>query len=399
MKEAGSVRSTRDVSKSRFIFPLHDSLPLPSSLRQIDGLQALRALAVALVAWAHATQQFYPPGINGAFQFGVFGIDIFFVISGFILSSVVLRERRKAGMATMWEFLKRRILRIFPLYWIIATMELVRIALHHDLFRYNYLPAFFLFPPFTTIFFAPIVGVSWTLNFEMIFYYLLASLLIVTVRRAIPTMIAVLALAVVIGALVGIRRPFVIVVCNPMLLEFIFGALLALVYTRVPGVHSRAGRRVGLGVLLVGIAFAVYLWVYPPAGAATGLQMVLWDLGIFRRVFTYGIAAMLLVGGTVCWSPSLSSRPGRWLLILGNASYSAYLVSERIIDYSNRLLLKLFGFPNSWGRQFVYESVMVALVAGGGWLCYELVEWPMTRWLQAKFLIKPKKAAVADTGG
>ena len=77
---------------------MNDSaLPMRSSVRQIDGLQMLRAVAVLLVVWCHTGQHLEAyhgrkfPGLN------VFGIDIFFVISGFILSLVVLRNRGVPG--------------------------------------------------------------------------------------------------------------------------------------------------------------------------------------------------------------------------------------------------------------------------------------------------------------
>ncbi len=68
---------------------LHDDLPLPSHIKQIDGLQILRAVAVLIVSWGHAGLVLVWSAHEQLPDLGVFGIDIFFVISGFILASVV----------------------------------------------------------------------------------------------------------------------------------------------------------------------------------------------------------------------------------------------------------------------------------------------------------------------
>ena len=104
----------------------HTSLPLPSGLSQIDGLQVLRAMAVILVAWLHTRDYLHLSGAPKLPSLGPFGIDIFFVVSGFILSSVVMRERERPGIKTMWRFLSRRLMRIFPVYWIFALLAVIR---------------------------------------------------------------------------------------------------------------------------------------------------------------------------------------------------------------------------------------------------------------------------------
>lgn len=372
----------------------HTTLPLPSRLRQIDGLQMLRAVAVSLVAWAHATHIFFPPGTVEPPEFGVFGFDIFFVISGFILSSVVMRERRPPGVSTMVDFLKHRFIRIFPLYWLFAILGMVRLSLHHELFKRNYIPAFLLLPSFTHVLYAPLVGVSWTLNFEMVFYYVFALVLLKTVRWAVPWLVALLLLAVAAGTLMDIRRPVMAVLLNPILLEFVFGALLSLGYNRLQRSSGKTAVRVaGKLTTLMGIGMAACLWARPPAGAATGLQMVMWNVGIFHRVFTFGVAAVLIVGGVVLWSPSMSSRAGRLCVILGNSSYSAYLASEHVMDYGERLLRRFGQISSSAARQFLFEAAITTAVLAVGWVCYQFVEWPMTRWLRKRFLTQSAQSA------
>jgi peptidoglycan/LPS O-acetylase OafA/YrhL len=105
-------------------FTIHTTLPLPAKIGQIDGLQILRAVAVLLVAWLHGGQMLGDWRVTELPHFGAFGIDIFFVISGFIMSSVLLRTKQAPGVHATWGFLKRRLIRIFPIYWVFALWSL-----------------------------------------------------------------------------------------------------------------------------------------------------------------------------------------------------------------------------------------------------------------------------------
>lgn len=120
---------------------------------------------------------------------------------------------------------------------------------------------------------------------------------------------------------------------------------------------------------------------------ANGLQMIMMDAGVIARVMTWGVAALLLV---VFWSPSIETRPGRVVVVLGNASYSAYLASAMVIEFTMRLLLRIAGGkpPLSLGRVAVYQVSATAAVFCVGWLFYQFIEWPMLRWLQARLLPK-----------
>jgi exopolysaccharide production protein ExoZ len=354
-------------------FHLHTTVPLPSKIRQIDGLQILRAVAVILVAWLHA-------GLNLAItlpNFGIFGIDIFFVISGFIMSSILLHNKNGPSAGEAWEFFKRRLIRIYPIYWLFAIVQTIRLYHNGILFQHNFVPSYFLLPlPWSW----RIYDLSWTMMFEMFFYSILAALLLISVKRAVPVAIALFCLTVAIGAFTGIARPLPIIVSNPILLEFVAGACVALAFYRF-----RVRRRFGIAMLAAGVVFSLYLRAYPPPGASS-FQMILTGQAIFLRVFTWGIAATMLVGGMVFWSPTIKSRLGIIAVVLGNSSYSAYLASTVVLEFSLRLLLKLFpsAAPQSALRTLIYQTFMVVAVLAVGWLSYQFVEWPLVRSLQRR---------------
>jgi peptidoglycan/LPS O-acetylase OafA/YrhL len=385
VRQGTSFRFVVQYAVKVVIKALHTTLPLPSKIDQIDGLQILRAVAVLLVAWVHAGQWLLPISAQSLPSFGVYGIDIFFVISGFIVSSLVLRSRQKPGATAMWEFLKRRLIRIFPIYWLFCLLQIGRLLHNRQLFQRNYLPVFFLLPGLRHIETPLLVDFSWTMIFEMFFYYTLAVILLGTVRRGVPTVITAFCAAVVFGGIFDIRRPIWIVLCNPIVLEFVFGAFVALAYR-----HFGRLRRLGIVLLILGSVASISLAIFPSGAIATGPRMVLSDSGVMVRVMTWGIAATMVVGGMVFWSPAIRSRLGRVAVVLGNSSYSAYLASAMVIEFTMRLLLKVLGgsVPFSVGRVAVYQVAVTICVFVAGWVCYQFVEWPMLRWLQGRFLTK-----------
>ena len=364
--------------------PGDTSLPLAPTIRQIDGLQVLRAIAVILVVWCHAGQALVEYGSPGLFGLNVFGIDIFFVISGFILSLVVLRERRQPGIAPMADFMKRRLIRIYPIYWFVALLMLARLALSGNLFQSNYLPAFLLMPSLHYPGDRLIMGYSWTMMFEMFFYLILGLLLLKTVKWAVPSLIVLLTLSVSISAFFNILHPIWIVAGNPILLEFVFGALLSLLYASI-------GQRRTAGIVLtcIGTVASILLQRHNPPAVASGLQMIWADQGVYLRVATWGVLALVIVAGVVFWSPSMKSPLGQWSVLLGNASYSTYLVSALGLEFSARLFAKL-SHPavRSLGNRIAFETFLLTAVMVVGYFCYILVEKPMLRALQNKLLRK-----------
>lgn len=364
------------MQRSSFDFTIHTSLPLPAKINQIDGLQVLRAVAVLLVAWLHAGQELAGWRVTELPHFVAFGIDIFFIISGFIMSSVMLRTRQIPGIRATWGFLKRRLIRIFPIYWVFALLESARLLHGHGFFMRNYFPSFLLLPGLYPHY-PLVVGFSWTLVFEMFFYYVLATTLLFTVKSAVPVSIAFLGTTVLLGQIFGVQRPVWITFTSPILLEFIFGAIAAFAL-----LQFGQRRRFGIAMLIVGVAASLYLRANPDKGGAAGIGMMLSSVGAMRHALTWGLAAMMIVSGVVFWSPSIQSLPGRIVVILGNASYSAYLASPLVIEFTGRLLIKL-GRHATVGEEVLFQTVIVLIVFLVGWLSYQFVEWPMIRWLHA----------------
>lgn len=357
-------------------FTLHTTLPLPAKIGQINGIQILRAVAVFLVTWLHAGQALGPWRVVELPHFMAFGIDIFFVISGFIMATILIRSRDTPGVGTSWRFLRRRLIRIFPIYWIFAGLEYARLARNFGPLLSSHLPSFLLLPGLYPHF-PLLLGVSWTLVFEMFFYYALASITLFTVKRAPEASILILGGAVLLGVLIHAHNPLTIMITSPILLEFIAGATIALAFRRF-------GKRRGLGLLMLGLGAigALYMQSHPQYAGVQGIDMVSSSSGVFQRILTWGISATLIVSGVVFWSPATHNAAAKVAVVLGNASYSAYLLSSLLIEFTARMLVKL-DHP-SLAAEIVFQFLIVGLVLFAGWLSYQFLEWPMTRWLQEK---------------
>ena len=94
---------------------------------QLPGLDGLRALAILPVIWHHATPRLLP-GVLGK---GAVGVDLFFALSGFLITTLLLRERRATGTVRLGSFYARRSLRIFPLYYVILGFYALRALQTH----------------------------------------------------------------------------------------------------------------------------------------------------------------------------------------------------------------------------------------------------------------------------
>jgi exopolysaccharide production protein ExoZ len=292
---------------------------------------------------------------------------------------VVIRSRHAAGRTASWEFLKRRLVRIFPIFWLLCIPTALQMMHRHMPIDRTYLPGFFLLPSWTYPSWELFGDQSWTLIFEMFFYYALSAVLLLTVRRALWVSIALLGCLGLAGAMLPIQRPYLIVVANPILLEFVSGMCVALAYSRFG-----ARRKLGVVLLLAGIVGTALAKVFAHE-AATGMQMVLVSQSVLYRSLTWGVAAALLVGGTVFWSPAPKNVLWKVMVVLGNASYSAYLASSLVLGVATEVLAAALRHRHSVSDSVLVLclvlDVMAVLVAG--WLCYQFVEWPLLRKLQA----------------
>lgn len=323
-------------------------------MNKLYGIQYLRAVAALGVVVFHAAER-----NGGHFVIGAAGVDVFFVVSGFIMW--VLAETRQPSPAA---FLRERAERIVPLYWM-ATAVMVAGGLA-GLFPNMKLTVFHVFGSFAFIPHVspsdggtwPVLVQGWTLNYEMFFYLLFAATLF------LPTAKRFLALAAVFGALVciglalqpegAVARTYT----SPLMAEFLIGAAIGKLWLakRMPAAT--------LGIPLIAASVAGFALVgagYLPFEPVT--------LGPFSGLLLVGVLALEKAGRV---------RHMRAPAYLGDASYSIYLwhtIAISVIVKASGIL----GLP-------ALPAFVLSLIAGtvAGLVCHELLEKPIAVWFKAR---------------
>lgn len=297
--------------------------------KRLDNVQALRGVACLLVVLFHLQHWDVAYGANtpvvGWFGgFGFAGVDLFFVLSGFIITHT---NRHHLGRpAAVPGYLFRRLWRIFPTYWAalagcVAATVLVAGWPHEwkvPAGRWAQIVALDPRGSFPNA----VIGQAWTLTYELLFYVVFGVLMLVPPRLAAAGLAAWAAAAA--AALLG-PPPDMLVwsPLSPFVLEFLAGCLIAWATAR--GVTGGRWAAAALAVAWAAVGSAAVGWAWPD-----------WSHGAVMshprpRVLVFGVPAALLVYAAVAAEERSAWRPGRWLRVLGDASYSLYLTHAHVM--------------------------------------------------------------------
>jgi exopolysaccharide production protein ExoZ len=342
------------------------------SLLSIQILRAFAALAVTTehIAGYEFARKYGLPDALPHFKFWSAGVDVFFVISGFVMvyASEGHFERRKAPR----EFLLRRLARIVPLYWVTTSIILIYLLLQYGQlseakFSLASVAASYLFIPWPQLdgYMAPVHGVGWTLNYEMFFYVLFCLALLFSRRIGVLLLSAIFAIFVTANRLWPMPIP-IGYWAEPIILEFVFGMLIAL------------GLRAGIRVppLVAGAAVAV--------GILSLVASDYWPA--IPRVVAFGIPSALIVAGLV-----LADRLAKWsavdrgLSFFGDASYSLYLVHPLAITLPRRLFPH---FVSPATSPWLYAGLLLVTAVGAAVIVHVLFERPVTKFLQKRIVAR-----------
>ena len=351
-----------------------------ASSRLILPIQYLRGVAAIMVVWFHSVEQV--PGVSPYFAagFGNSGVDLFFVISGFIMVATTLDNA-----PTPLDFMRRRIIRVVPLYWLL-TLTMVALAMvMPGLFRtlivapWTLIESLLFIPHFSDSFpnmVWPLLVPGWTLNYEMFFYVIFACSLLLPTRIRLPALALVFGALVTIGLTLGpFDGPFARVYLSPLLIEFVGGAAIATWW----GLHRpMPGRLVSAVLLALGFVLLACRDM-PPLGAFTEM------LG----------AAMMVLG-------ALEPAFARWhvwpLRALGDSSYSLYLTHLFTLGLLRVVWVHFVPPIQSPAEASAYLAVALTSACLVGWLSFRFVETPVLHWLNARTRPRPAAGAVKPAG-
>jgi exopolysaccharide production protein ExoZ len=282
-------------------------------------LQYLRAIAALMVVYFHAILQYVkvdPSFDNTRFVYGETGVDIFFVLSGFVMWLTT-----SGRQITPIDFYRRRIKRIVPLYWL-ATVFSAIVAfcapslLKSTVFDVPHLVASLFFLPWSnpadTTMIAPVIVPGWTLNYEMFFYLVFAAVLLVPEPRRLLTL-CIAFMAILLACRILPQWTAVKFYGAPIILEFLAGSILGWLYLQ----KILLPRSLAWLVLAAGF---VFLFVNEALTSAD------------QRFYAWGIPAIFIVYGAV--SIDFSKLPFMSLLnYLGDSSYEIYITHATTLAF------------------------------------------------------------------
>ncbi|MDP3738063.1 MAG: acyltransferase [Hyphomonadaceae bacterium] len=355
----------------------------------IANIQVLRAVAALAVVLHHT--QFWLSSIYYTPLFalvGRSGVDLFFLISGFIMVHTT-----RDGMRSAPQFWTDRAIRVVPLYWLGTTLVLLLVLAGMTPLgvpganTVDVVTSYLFIPDLDANGEArPILDVGWTLNYEMYFYLLFGLTLFIRPQaRALLLLTAAFA-AVWLFVKLTPGLPFVVSHYGSALtFEFLIGGAIALWYQRPAG--ETAVKRPLLGAALVAAGLVAVLL------AGWKFAVIVNDNPELRVAAFGGPAILVLVGALLLERAGVRAKSGL-LLLLGAASYSIYLVHPIVLPS----VMSLFAdtFPGSTRvHKLAAMVVSFGLASSAGVAVYLWIERPMTAWLRAVLKRRARSALAA----
>jgi exopolysaccharide production protein ExoZ len=369
---------------------------------RLPNIQILRAVAALAVVFYHDGIETMnictATGQTCAYDFwmGAFGVPLFFIISGFIMVTTSWNNFGLPGAPL--EFMKRRIIRIVPLYWLVTTIAIVGIIMSPAMLKVAVIdPLYFLgsylFWPMARVngFVRPIANLGWTLNLEMMFYAVFTVSLFFARKRGLILAIAFLTgmSALQIIGLFAAQSPFHSIPLNfwadPIILNFIMGMVMAVIYRQ----GFRVNRTEAFLLIAIAIVGVLLVWNF-----IVVLDAMREDHIINRSVAMLPMLALFVAGAL---GPQVNIEKPLWRagLLVGDASYSLYLIHPFILRPASKIWAKLIGTHLPvWS--FTVLAVFAALA--GGLVAYYVIERNLTKFFSKKRNAVPASPPLAAVG-
>ncbi|MBJ2152695.1 acyltransferase [Paracoccus sp. IB05] len=328
-------------------------------------VQLLRGIAAIVVTFGHA--QGWGVKIDSEFsrlnfEFGI-GVDIFFLISGFIMIFTSQHLFGSAGSCV--QFLKRRIVRIAPLYWIFTLLMITALFFTPSQVSASGVTIWeairsFLFIPYQAADndIQPIFQLGWTLNYEFFFYVVFACFLFLPQNLAVVSLSATMVFFVLIGMSLDLSFSAPLTFwTNPIILEFVAGVWVGLLFLKTGRKDSR-----------ILCAFLIIM---------SGLSYALLQSEEYFRIIKLGIPAFFVFIGLVFYLPaSIERKISGFSSLSGDTSYSLYLSHPFTLSIV-QILWDRFGPDTGYTWAYVVLATAISFLVGVA--VYFVIEKPVLR--------------------
>lgn len=353
---------------------------MKAASKKLDLIEVIRGVAAVAVVLYHVARHL--DSVTGQrlftrlFQFGHAGVDLFFVLSGFIILYIHAGDIGRP--ARLGHYVSRRLTRVLPTYWVALGLTLLLVfAGRGELPAWLPLVKSLLLLPQDT---EPLLGVAWTLTYEMVFYAVFAVLI---VHRRLGMALVAAWFAAILASFAGLRL-------LPMLpasllgvynIEFFFGMAMA------AWLRARPVPRPDL-VLALGVAVFLLVAVLENAGIVDGYAAL--------ARLAYGPASALIVAGAAGIGMARAVRVPSLLRTLGAASYSIYLFQFVFIGIAWKLWSAKLPVSGTPALLACFVLLSVAAVAGAV-VVSRLVEYPLMRAVRRWSERRAARAAVGTS--
>lgn len=360
---------------------------------RLDNIQLLRAVAVFCVLISHVAFELKRlladkvTTFNDKFFPGDFGVDLFFIISGFIMVYTCWDKFADKGASV--DFVKRRLVRIVPLYWITTSLMIAIIIAMPDKVHsatsdiWQWITSY-LFVPYAREgdgFIRPVLGLGWSLQYEMAFYAVFAIGLFFSRNLGMFIVIGGVIAMYLLANVAGDGTTLARFIGHQIILEFSLGAILGGLYMT----GSRLSKRVCVAMAVTGV----------------GLLLLSPNFNEFvdaNRLIYYGFPAMLIVSAVVFHESKTTAKVPGSALLIGETSYSIYLTHPFVVGIMAMLVGKLGLLETASAMQifFIYGvgTVLLSLIVGIAG--HYILDAPLTNWIKRKTI--PRKNPVAYSG-
>jgi peptidoglycan/LPS O-acetylase OafA/YrhL len=334
----------------------------------IASIQLLRAVAALCIVFLHCT-------IAGDYKIpstGAFGVDIFFIISGFIIAFIVSTD---SGF-----FLLKRAIRIIPMYYLATFAAILTVILFSDFMLDSpeltlaIIVKSLLFIPFNENTGFPVLKQGWTLNYE-IFFYLVMFICIITVKNKKYIAALCAAFLTVFLAALKITSSNIYILnfyLDGLIPEFIYGILLYYCYSLF---GTGSGKRVVNPCLKRAV---LIIMVIASFGFLVFSDVCRFYLSSNRNIY-YGIPALILTASLLFLEKDIKdNRIIRFGIELGEASYVIYLIHLHIVFFFSRVVFSKIPIEN--GSIFIEIIKLIAAFAVTiilGVIVYRFIDKPV----------------------
>jgi len=348
--------------------------------KKLGLIQVFRGFAAISVVLFHiltaSVFYFKTTWLNGVFSAGSVGVDFFFVLSGFIMmyihyGDLINRSNVKA-------FFLKRFIRIYPIYWIIAS-----VYLFFQLYTGKYsiktnlvfiIKSYLLIPQAVDPFLFP----AWSLIFECFFYIIFGTCLLLGIKWS-KYVFAGWLLLILIGQIIDI--PFFHQMSfSPLILEFLFGCFIGYIFHT----YSNRIKEYDNGIFYSGLALMVIVWILGSFFLTLPVKKSLWSCMI------YGSISSLLILGSALKDTNGTIRLPNILLLIGESSYTIYLSHQIVLGLVYKKSVLLFSKNFTTGLLNIIGIIAFILAVIVGIIFHEAIEKKLLPKLQ-KWMLPPKK--------